>query len=243
MKNKAFTLVEMLAVVIILSLFGVIGIISVESIIKKGTEKAYFAQIAELKNAAENLVKTDGEPTWCQDEDVCFISLRYLAFNKYIKLKNQKYVVKNGETLETILRDFNITQAELESYNNLSEIRPGAEIIIPATREYGDYINPRTDKSFSLETVVMVKKYGENYIFEAYDSLETLNLAHAGYYNQAKKDVLKAAALIYKEKGLCANESNCSLRTSDLTEKNLLEKNFYNEVDITIDSNNQVNIG
>ena len=41
MNNKAFTLAEVLAVVIILSILVVLGIFSVESIIRVGTEKAY----------------------------------------------------------------------------------------------------------------------------------------------------------------------------------------------------------
>ena len=192
MQNKGFTLVEMLAVVIILSLFGVIGIISVESIIKKGSEKAYNAQINEIKNAAENFVKVNGEPTWCQNEDLCFISLRYLVFSKQIKLN-----------------------------------------------ESGEFINPKTDKPFALETVAMVKKYGVNYIFEVYDDFEKLNETNNEYYNKAKKDALKASALIYKEKGLC-NEDNCNLKTSDLVSNNLLAREFYNEVTIIINFDDEI---
>ncbi len=195
MKNKGFTLVEMLAVVIILSLFAVVGIVSVESIIKKGTEKAYQAQISEIKTAAENLIKIDGEPTWCYEETICFVSLRYLAYKKHIKLNDN-----------------------------------------------GDYINPKTDKAFSLEMVTLVNKYGENYIFEVYDSFDKLNEEKPGYLTKAKKNVVAASATIYKEKGYCGTET-CTIRTSDLVSKNLLTENFYSDVQITINEINEVQIG
>ena len=194
MKNKGFTLVEMLAVVIILSLFGLIGIISVDSIVKQGTEKAYQAQLSEIKTAAENLIKIDGEPTWCIEEATCFLSLRYLAYKKQIKLNNE-----------------------------------------------GNYMNPKTDKPFSLEMVVLVNKYGLNYIFEVYESIEALNAEKPEFVAKAKKNVVAAAAIIYKEKGYC--EENCTITTSNLVEKKLLEENFYNIVQINISETNQVQIG
>ncbi len=194
MKNKGFTLVEMLAVVIILALFGLIGIISVDSIVKKGTEKAYQAQIGEIKTAAENLIKIDGEPTWCAEESTCFVSLRYLAYKKHIKLNDN-----------------------------------------------GEYINPKTDKPFSLEMVTLVSKYGSNYIFEVYESLDALNEAKPGYLNKAKKHVVAAAATMYKEKGYC--EGSCTFNVSNLVEKKLLPNDFYNNVQIVVNEANQVQIG
>ena len=194
MKNRGFTLVEMLAVIIVLALLGLVGIISVESIVKRGTEKAYQAQMSEIKTAAENLVKIDGEPTWCEGETVCFVSLRYLAFKKQLKLNDD-----------------------------------------------GEYINPKTDKPFSLETVSMVKKYGENYVFSSYESIDALEEETPGYLNKARKHAVAASAVIYKESGYC--EGTCNIRVSDLVSKNLLESDFYNDVVIRINEANQVEIG
>ena len=194
MKDKGFTLVEMLAVVIILALFGMIGIISVESIIRKGTEKAYQAQISEIKTAAENSIKIDGEPKWCGGENVCFISLRYLAFKKHIKL--------NAD---------------------------------------GEFINPKTNKSFDLENVAVAKKYGDNYVFEVYESLDELAENNASYLSKAKLHAVAASATIYKERGYCG--VNCSFRVSDLVEKNLLSQGFYNNVTIEVRNDNTVEIG
>ena len=122
MNKKGFTLAEVLAVVIILSVLALIGIFSVESIIRTGSEKAYNAQLNEIKLSAENYVKTEGLPEWCNLEnngDSCYLTLRFLAFKNYIKLN-----------------------------------------------EKGEFLNPKTDKSFPLEMLINVQKYGSNYIVE-----------------------------------------------------------------------------
>jgi len=240
--KKGFTLAEMLAVIIILSLFSLIGIVAVESIIKKGTEKAYQAQIGEIKSATENLVKVNGLPSWCQS-DTCFISIRYLAFNNYLKLKDIIYVASEGETLASIALKFNLQKELLESYNSINNISNGTEVKIPASKSYGAYINPKTDESFSLENVAMVKKYGENFNIEVFEDIDELSTKYSSYLAQAKKDAVSASAIIYKSLGLCNDNTICELKTSDLIKNNLLERNFYSEVNITIDSNNDLNIG
>ncbi len=243
MKNKGFTLVEILAVIIILSLLGVIGIISIESITKKGAEKAYQAQISEIKSAAENLIKIEGEPTWCREENICFISLRYLALENYIKLKDKTYIVKSGDTIFTISSKFNISEEELENSNDLSDFKEGMSLRIPASKFFGDFINPRTDESFSLENVVLIKKYNKNYIFEVFEDLNEFKEKYSEYLEKAKKDAVRASALAYKKKGLCNDSEICNLRISDLVRENLLETNYYNEAVITISSSNEVSIG
>ena len=240
--KRGFTLVEMLTVIIILSLIGLIGIVSVESIIKRGTEKAYQAQMSEIKTAAENLVKVEGLPSWCKT-DTCFITLRYLAYNNYIKLKDVDYVVVSGDTINTIAAKFNITADELVEYNNITSVTEGKTIKIPSSKSYGEYTNPKTDESFSLETVVMVKTIGNNYTFEAFESLDALNEQYSSNLAKANKDAVSASAIIYKKMGFCADENNCSLRTTSLVNKNLLEANFYADVDITIDSEDEITIG
>ncbi len=41
------------------------------------------------------------------------------------------YIVRDGDTLETILEKYNITKEELESYNEMKEIHIGDKMIIP----------------------------------------------------------------------------------------------------------------
>lgn len=121
MNKEGFTLAEVLAVVIILSVLALIGIFSVESIIRTGSEKAYNAQLNEIKLSAENYVKTEGLPEWCdlENDNSCYLTLRFLAFKNYIKLN-----------------------------------------------EKGEFLNPKTDKSFSLEMLINIEKYGNNYVVE-----------------------------------------------------------------------------
>ena len=45
------------------------------------------------------------------------------------------YVVKEEDTVEKILNKYNISREELESYNNISDIKPGDKVIIPKIRE------------------------------------------------------------------------------------------------------------
>ena len=191
--KKGFTLVEMLAVIIILALLGFITIVVVQGVIDKGSDKALSAKLNELKSATESYIRTEGEPSWCKNKTTCFISIRLLAYKKYIKLD-----------------------------------------------ENNKFINPKTGDSFQLEMVTMVKKYGNNYKFEALEDYESLNETYSAYLNQAKKDALASSALIYKLKGLC--NSTCSIKTTSLENQNLIEKNFYENVNISINSNNEISI-
>lgn len=42
------------------------------------------------------------------------------------------YIVRDGDTLEAILEKYSVTKEELESYNDLKEIKIGDKIIVPA---------------------------------------------------------------------------------------------------------------
>ncbi len=105
--KKGFTLGELLAVVIILVLLGFIAIVSVSSIISSGTDKAFNTKLNEMKTAAEYYVRTEGEPSWCNNQPYCFVSLRLLAYRKYIKLdENNRYInpkTGNSFSLDTVV--------------------------------------------------------------------------------------------------------------------------------------------
>lgn len=45
------------------------------------------------------------------------------------------YIVRENDTLESILEKYNVTKDDLDSYNDLSEIKLGNKIIIPITNE------------------------------------------------------------------------------------------------------------
>ena len=45
------------------------------------------------------------------------------------------YIVKEEDTVDKILIKYGITKEELESYNDITEIKPGDKVIIPKTSE------------------------------------------------------------------------------------------------------------
>lgn len=45
------------------------------------------------------------------------------------------YIIKEGDTLETVLTKYNVSKEELENYNDLSNIMPYDKIIIPSYNE------------------------------------------------------------------------------------------------------------
>ena len=48
------------------------------------------------------------------------------------------YIVREGDTADTILAKYNITREKLEEYNNLEEIKLGDKIIIPEKKDAGN---------------------------------------------------------------------------------------------------------
>ncbi len=46
------------------------------------------------------------------------------------------YIVREGDTLESILTKYNKTREEIEEYNNLDDFRIGTKLIIPASIKY-----------------------------------------------------------------------------------------------------------
>ncbi len=199
MKNNGFTLVEVLAVIIILATLALLGIFSVDGIIKIAGKKSYESQINEIKYNAENFVNVESTPHWCnltETGDYCFITLRYLAYKNYIKLDDE-----------------------------------------------GNFVNPATEEPFSLETLIVIKKYGNNYLYEVKDDINKFIEENASMANNGKLDALKSSAYIYYEEnknGLCQEQCNITVKT--LMDNNYFERGYYGEnTSITI-NNGQVTI-
>ena len=53
MKNKGFTLVEMITVIALLAIIGMISIPVVEGVIKRSKDRVYEAQLEEIKSRAK----------------------------------------------------------------------------------------------------------------------------------------------------------------------------------------------
>lgn len=78
MKNKGFTLVELLGVIVVLGIIAVITIPIVQRTILESTEDAYDEQIQSFERAAGNYVALDVyKMTECETKD-CSITLKDL---------------------------------------------------------------------------------------------------------------------------------------------------------------------
>ncbi len=78
MKNKAFTLVELLGVIVILGILAMITVPLVQRTIIDNTNQAYEEQITSFERAAKNYVAQNVyEMTKCQTE-TCEVTLREL---------------------------------------------------------------------------------------------------------------------------------------------------------------------
>ena len=53
MKNKGFTLVEMITVIALLAIIGMISIPVVEGVIKRSKDRVYNTQLEEIKSGAK----------------------------------------------------------------------------------------------------------------------------------------------------------------------------------------------
>ncbi len=78
MKNKGFTLVELLGVIVILGIIAVITVPIIQSTIIDNTNKAYEEQVDSFEKAAKNYVGQDiYNMTKCQTQQ-CNVSLKEL---------------------------------------------------------------------------------------------------------------------------------------------------------------------
>lgn len=89
MKNKGFTLVEMITVIALLAIIGMISIPVVEGVIKRSKDRVYNTQLEEIKSGAkkyateyiENISSVDGGQTI-----VCLSTLKELGYLENTKI-------------------------------------------------------------------------------------------------------------------------------------------------------------
>lgn len=85
MNKKGFTLVELLAVIVILSIILVIAVPSVNRYIKQSKEKAYKVQISELLDAVESYANMNNEILPENDDEVIKITLGQLKIEGIVR--------------------------------------------------------------------------------------------------------------------------------------------------------------
>ena len=109
MKNKGFTLVELLGVIVILGILAMVTVPIVQRTIIDSTNQTYDEQITSFERAAKNYVaKNIYEMTKCQTES-CQITLRELQENGLLPSGN----IKNPKTDE----DFNLDNVVTINYD------------------------------------------------------------------------------------------------------------------------------
>jgi prepilin-type N-terminal cleavage/methylation domain-containing protein len=89
-KNKAFTLVELLGVITLLSIILTITFSVISNVIKDSREKTYDSQISTITNAAKRYV-SDNIQNMIKDNDN-FVTIKNLQEGGYINSKN---ILKN----------------------------------------------------------------------------------------------------------------------------------------------------
>ncbi len=95
MNKKAFTLVELLAVVVILAVIGIIIVPVVINTINSNTEKLYEAQIDEIKTAAEKYALYNLSDLPLTENDILTITLKDIKDANLIDIN-----IKNPKTEE-----------------------------------------------------------------------------------------------------------------------------------------------
>ncbi len=142
-----------------------------------------FYEIIRESKANNNLIVSYGNPKNSFDNSFLINNLNSLvestanAINDYLTKKNI-YIIKRGDTLFSIAKEFNITVDELKNANNLTNnaLIVGEELIIPNTKELD---NDTTGNDEEMDMYV-------TYIVKSGDSLYSI----AKLYNTTV-DVLK----------------------------------------------------
>lgn len=57
------------------------------------------------------------------------------SFNDEVYVTYNVFIIRDGDTLDSIMEKYNITQSELEKYNDLSNLQLGDKLIIPNSYE------------------------------------------------------------------------------------------------------------
>lgn len=122
LSNKGFTLVELLATIVILGILSGVTIVSVTSYYKKSQEKAETAFIKQLENYIEDYISQYGSKLKIdtingENKNKCYIKIE----------ENTQEEVCNTITLYPIINDPNITDIN----NNITN----KDLINPATKE------------------------------------------------------------------------------------------------------------
>lgn len=85
MKNKGFTLAEVMGVIVLLGIIALITIPSVENYVNDSKQKSYDTTVKEIVNAAKNWNSKYGDTvTWINDESLYVLNLSDLKQTEFL---------------------------------------------------------------------------------------------------------------------------------------------------------------
>ena len=102
-------------------------------------EKIKLTPVQELKNDLEresdDKMEIEEKERCIEDEDISSVNSIFANFSEQKEsYKTYKvYIVREGDSIDTILQKYSVSREILEKYNNLNEINLGDKIIIPST--------------------------------------------------------------------------------------------------------------
>lgn len=102
-------------------------------------EKIKLTPVQELKNDLEresdDKMEIEEKERCIEDEDISSVNSIFGNFSEQKEsYKTYKvYIVREGDSIDTILQKYSVSREILEKYNNLNEINLGDKIIIPST--------------------------------------------------------------------------------------------------------------
>ena len=127
MKNKAFTLIELLAVIIIISILVTLSSLGVTKIMKRSKEQLNNYQKKSIIDAAK-IVVGDNIDTVDLDDDCKYISLEYLINYGILDesitdvINNQNYYVKVCLDNSSVYNEDKLTYEIISDVNGLEPI-------------------------------------------------------------------------------------------------------------------------
>lgn len=139
MKNKGFTLVEILITITILGFLSLLVVSTTNNIIKKSEEKAYNTQLEIIKKAAQEYATEVAEDLPVEKYQTYIINISELLDNKYLE-KKQIINPKTGENIKgCITVKINSKNKYEYIYSEHCKVEPAAPVLdynmIPVTIE------------------------------------------------------------------------------------------------------------
>ena len=147
MKNKAFTLVELLGVVILLGILSIVIIPKIGDSISNGKQQAYNAQVETIKKATNDFLI---ENSSILDNDTTTITLGTLKQGGYLPIRIKNPMTKkdfSNESKITIQKIYEVYKIEvnLQDLENVTQSIDSNSPILVLNGDYIQYVEVNTE--------------------------------------------------------------------------------------------------